>query len=251
MRDENPRRFLLTASQLVIGTMIHDFATLPRSPRQPLRTEPAPPRPRRIGRIILLAIFLSAIGIWKVLTPSSAPEPDFVPGASESREYQAAMEAEALEAGKEARQQAPKSGQKVQKAPAAKAAPISAEAQAFQDKLKNAPQSESQFGFYESLSGSDWSVPVQRGVYITEEDRKRFGYRYMLQAASVRDLGEAQRLVQKLRGLGMEASLQIVDPPGSGWYRVNVGPFDNVSRMNKAEDMLVSLRMMPLKRRVP
>ena len=74
----------------------------------------------------------------------------------------------------------------------------------------------------------------------------------LFRSASVRDLAEAQRLVQKLRGLGMDASYQAADPTsGASWYRVNVGPFDNVSKMNKAEDVLVSLRMMPLKRKIP
>src|SRR5690606_3304743 len=117
----------------------------------------------------------------------------------------------------------------------------------FQKKLKSMPSAEPEFGFYDSLAGSSWSVPVQRGIYVTEEDRKRASQRYMLQAASVRDLAEAQRIVQKLRQLGLQA---FYSDGGTGWYRVNVGPFDNVSKMNKAEDILVSLRMMPLKRRL-
>ncbi|MFZ5601826.1 MAG: SPOR domain-containing protein, partial [Pseudomonadota bacterium] len=150
------------------------------------------------------------------------------------------MEIEAVEASREQKGKSVKT--------ADKSSPISAEIAAFEEKVKNSRSGEPQFGFYDSLAGSSWSVPVQRGVYITEEDRKRAGQRYMLQAASVRDLAEAQRLVQKLRSLGMEASYQSADPAtGAGWYRVNVGPFDNVSRMNKAEDTLVSLRMMPLK----
>lgn len=224
--------------------MIHDFATLPRTPKS-VRPLPAARRTRRpIGRVLLASlVILAALGIKRWL-PADAPEPDFVPGAREASEYQAAMEIEAVEASREQKGKLVKT--------ADKSSPISAEIAAFEEKVKNSRSGEPQFGFYDSLAGSSWSVPVQRGVYITEEDRKRAGQRYMLQAASVRDLAEAQRLVQKLRSLGMEASYQSADPAtGAGWYRVNVGPFDNVSRMNKAEDTLVSLRMMPLKRRIP
>lgn len=248
--------------------MIHDFATLPRTQRQTSRPVP-PPAPRRLRRpALLLVVLLAGFACWKLLLPDTTPEPEFVPGASEAREYQSAMELEAAEAtvarnaGKQgkmatstttspAKPQSSSSRAVNGKSVASKPAPVSPEVAAFQEKLKSAQTHEPQFGFYDSLSGSAWSVPVQRGIYITEEDRKRAGYRYLLQAASVRDLAEAQRLVQKLRGMGMEASLQNADPAGSGWYRVNVGPFDNVSKMNKAEDILVSMHMMPLKRRIP
>lgn len=223
--------------------MIHDFATLPRTPKT-VRPVPEARKTRRpIGRILLATVIVIAALAAKRWLPAEAPEPDFVPGAREASEYQAAMEIEAAEASREQKGKPAKAAEKP--------SPISSEIAAFEEKLKNARSGEPQFGFYDSLAGSSWSVPVQRGVYITEEDRKRAGQRYLLQAASVRDLAEAQRLVQKLRSLGMEASYQSADPAGAGWYRVNVGPFDNVSRMNKAEDTLVSLRMMPLKRRIP
>ena len=224
--------------------MIHDFATLPRTPKT-VRPAPAARRTSRpIGRILLATVIIVAALAVKHWLPADAPEPDFVPGATEASEYQTAMEIEAAEARREHKGASAKAAEKP--------SPVNAEIAAFEEKLKNARSGEPQFGFYDSLAGSSWTVPVQRGVYITEEDRKRAGQRYLLQAASVRDLGEAQRLVQKLRLMGMEASYQSADPAsGAGWYRVNVGPFDNVSKMNKAEDTLVSLRMMPLKRRIP
>ena len=108
------------------------------------------------------------------------------------------------------------------------------------------------YGFYDSLQASSWSVPVQRGVYLTAEDRKRASYTYILQAASLKSREEAVSLVARLQKLGMDASYSVTGGAGGEgtWYRVNVGPFNNVSVMNKAEDVLVSLHMMPLKRRV-
>ncbi|HVK99806.1 MAG TPA: SPOR domain-containing protein [Dongiaceae bacterium] len=220
---------------------------MPRTPKPARRQEPVVPPRRPIGRIVLAILVIVAVLAVKRWVPAETPEADFKPGASEASEYQAAMEVEAAEASREQKQKGT-SAAGVEK----KSSAVQADIAAFEEKLKQARSGEPQFGFYDSLAGSSWSVPVQRGVYITEEDRKKAGYRYMLQAASVRDLAEAQRLVQKLRGLGMEASFQAADPASSAsWYRVNVGPFDNVSKMNKAEDVLVSLRMMPLKRRIP
>ncbi len=110
---------------------------------------------------------------------------------------------------------------------------------------------EPDFGFYESLQASPWHIPVQRGIYITEEDRKRSNYRYSLQAASLRSEREAKRVVAQLKLLNLPASYSVTDSDyGNIWYRVNVGPFSNVSMMNKAEDVLVSKGMMPLKRRI-
>ena len=37
---------------------------------------------------------------------------------------------------------------------------------------------------------------------------------------------------------------------GQYWYQVSVGPFISTTKMNKAKDILVSMSMMPLKKRV-
>ncbi|NIQ11770.1 MAG: hypothetical protein GWO08_06900, partial [Gammaproteobacteria bacterium] len=56
---------------------------------------------------------------------------------------------------------------------------------------------ETDYGFYDSLQASAWSVPVQRGVYLTADDRKRASYTYILQAASLKSQSEAKKLVAK------------------------------------------------------
>ena len=215
--------------------MIHDFA---KSPRQYTLTPPVQVRPRRISlrmpkmRWLLVALVLSGIALWHSTTSKIEPETDYKPGKSESTEYQEAVVQQELEK--------------------AEAQAKLVERQRLVDelnaKVKSSGTTEPEFGFYDSLAGSSWTVPVQKGVYVTEEDRKRANQRYMLQAASVRDSAEAQRTVQRLRQLGLQAFYSHEET--NGWYRINVGPFDNVSKMNKAEDILVSLRMMPLKRKI-
>lgn len=118
---------------------------------------------------------------------------------------------------------------------------------AFEAALHDGMSEESHYGFYDSLPSSPWHVPVQRGIYITEEDRKRASYSYMLQAVSTRSAEQARSIVQKLKKLDMNATY---NRTGSGWYQVKIGPFHNVSVMNKAEDQLVAMGMMPLKLRV-
>lgn len=220
--------------------MVHDFA---KSPRVNSITDPVPqhpvPRARRWpkGRWILALLIVAGVVYWRIAGNSSVPDVDYVPGANESREYQQALEQQEQE--KLAAVAAETARQMEQQRLAAD----------LQAKLKQQSSAEPEFGFYDSLSDSAWGVPVQQGVYVTEEERKkRANQRYMLQAASVRDFGEAQRIVQRLRQLGLQAFYSH-DAIG-GWYRINVGPFDNVSKMNKAEDILVSLRMMPLKKKL-
>ena len=223
--------------------MIHDFAKSPRT-YSLSNTEPkrAPVRVRRLpkGRWILVFFIVALVVVWRVSGLSRTPASDFVPGASESQEYERALEQQEKEAASEKARQAAAVSSSI-----AEQKRLMADLQA---KLKQHASTEPEFGFYDSLSGSAWSVPVQTGVYVTEEDRKRASQRYMLQAASVRDLGEAQRIVQRLRQLGLQAFYS--QDESGGWYRVNVGPFDNMSKLNKAEDILVSLRMMPLKKKI-
>lgn len=221
--------------------MVHDFA---KSPRVGSVTGAAhqltPPRTRKLpkGRWLLMFLVAGSLVYWRLYSVETVPDTDFVPGDTETREYQQALEQ-----------------QEQERLAAARAEAVVKEAEQkrltadLQAKLKSQSVSDPEFGFYETLPDSAWKVPVQQGVYVSEEERiKRANQRFMLQAASVRDAAEAQRIVQRLRQLGLQAFFSH-DETG-GWYRINVGPFDNVSKMNKAEDILVSLRMMPLKRKL-
>jgi len=108
-----------------------------------------------------------------------------------------------------------------------------------------------QYGFYDNLRDSQWAVQTQNGAYVSRELATRKKAKYKLQAASFRGEQDAKRLVKKLSKYGLKARTRVsVSTNGVEWYQVNVGPFSNVSKMNKAQDVLVSLNMMPLKRKI-
>ena len=215
------------------ANMIHDFAKTPRSPSAEPRSirQKSQPTPRRIPRgrwiaLILLALALGSYGMWVVFS-------DFVDNNASTPIHE--LPPQTTNAQPEKPQVTPT--QKVSRAPGrSEASP------------QETAEQEPEFGFYKSLTDSDWRVPVQHGVYVTEDDLKRQKQRHILQAASLRDQGEAQRLVQHLRQKGLQAFYN--QDESGGWYRVNVGPFDNLSKLNKAEDILVAEGMKPLKKKL-
>jgi len=108
-----------------------------------------------------------------------------------------------------------------------------------------------EYGFYDNLSTSQWAVQSQSGTYVDGELSKRTKSKYKLQAASFRRQYDAQRLVGKLAKNGLTASVHgSISTNGMEWYQVSVGPFTSVSKLNKAHDILVSLNMMPLKKKI-
>jgi len=234
--------------QVFLFLMIHDFATAPRTPKEPVRVQVQRPVAQKMGRklpFVLLLGMLIAFAAWQVRSPGNQVEAIQYPIEEAKTEYlQAATTEESLMQGPEASVVAEDESMLATKIESTIGSKVP------EDSVAEAP--EETFGFYDSLQESSWRVPVQRGIYLTEEDRKRATYRYVLQAASLRNRTEAAALVARLKERGLNASYSVSGDSltGSAWFRVNVGPFSNVSVMNKAEDMLVSMRMMPLKRRV-
>ena len=228
--------------------MIHDFATAPRTPRDlPIR-QSAPVVPaQKLSRGLVLGVVLAlvvATSIWRIVTSEQVSVVEGISPTVEARqEYlQAADSEEVLLSG-------PEPVVEVAEAVVADSTPQEFELRVH---AKQGNSEEEDYGFYDTLQASAWSVPVQRGIYLTAEDRQRASYTYMLQAASLKSRSEAVSLVATLQKKGLAASYT-VSGGGVGkmtWYRVNVGPFNNVSVMNKAKDVLVSMRMMPLKRRI-
>lgn len=108
-----------------------------------------------------------------------------------------------------------------------------------------------EYGFYDNLRNSQWAVQTQNGTYVSRELTARKKAKYKLQAASFRGKQDAYRLVKKLSKYGLKARSHVsISTNGAEWYQVSVGPFSNVSKMNKAQDILVSLNMMPLKKKI-
>jgi cell division protein FtsN len=76
--------------------------------------------------------------------------------------------------------------------------------------------------------------PTQEGVKRVEQPGT-----YLLQAASFRGREQADQLRARLAMLGLETSVQTVTiNDRESWHRVLVGPFSNLSDLNKARALL-------------
>ncbi|MCG6658371.1 SPOR domain-containing protein [Halomonas campisalis] len=71
--------------------------------------------------------------------------------------------------------------------------------------------------------------------------------RYMLQAASFRESGDAEQLKQRLRNLSLVAQVsQVQASGGETWHRVQVGPYDDTRELNRAQDLMITQGIEPL-----
>lgn len=73
------------------------------------------------------------------------------------------------------------------------------------------------------------------------------GHRYMLQAASFREPGDAQQLQRRLRDFGLLAQVSEVKASGGEtWHRVQVGPYADNREISRAQDLMVTQGIEPL-----
>ncbi|MGE4533260.1 SPOR domain-containing protein [Halomonas sp.] len=73
------------------------------------------------------------------------------------------------------------------------------------------------------------------------------GQRFMLQAASFREPGDAQQLRSRLRDFGLLAQVSEVKASGNQtWHRVQVGPYQDRRELSRARDLMVTQGIEPL-----
>ncbi len=70
--------------------------------------------------------------------------------------------------------------------------------------------------------------------------------RYMLQAASFRELSDAEQLRSRLRNLSLLAQVSEVQAGGDTWHRVQVGPYEDTRELNRAQDLMATQGIEPL-----
>ncbi|WP_336368384.1 SPOR domain-containing protein [Marinobacter sp. C2H3] len=105
------------------------------------------------------------------------------------------------------------------------------------------------FRFYDMLPESE-VVPPQVEEYSPPKTFTQ--YDYIVQSGSFRDRADAERQRAQIAFQGLRASIQRIETDsGSVWFRVNVGPFSDRSKMNAAVDKLVTLSISPLVRKIP
>jgi len=106
------------------------------------------------------------------------------------------------------------------------------------------------YEFYKLLENQTVEVPKVDAYKSTPKD-KALQYEYRLQVGSFRSQEDAERLRAELILQGMNAYREQRDVNGTVWHRVMVGPFQNRSVMNKAQDMLVSRNISSLIHKTP
>jgi cell division protein FtsN len=106
------------------------------------------------------------------------------------------------------------------------------------------------FEFYQILQDS--KVDTSHVDAYQSTPRGEQDFYYMLQAASFRNPDDADRLRAKLILSGLvEASIRkTVGENEQPWYRVILGPYVSRSKMNRAEDKLVSMDISPYSYRI-
>ncbi|RBP78283.1 SPOR domain-containing protein [Marinomonas rhizomae] len=97
------------------------------------------------------------------------------------------------------------------------------------------------FEFYQILQDSEVDTSHVDAYQSTPRGEQDFYY--MIQAASFRNAEDADRMRAKLILSGMvETSVRKTIGKGEQpWYRVVLGPYESRSKMNRAEDKLVSM----------
>ncbi|MDZ7854435.1 MAG: SPOR domain-containing protein [Halomonas sp.] len=71
--------------------------------------------------------------------------------------------------------------------------------------------------------------------------------RFVLQAASFREAGDASKLADRLRDFGLLAKISEVKAGGGDtWHRVQVGPYSDRRELNRAQDLMVTQGIEPL-----
>jgi len=111
-------------------------------------------------------------------------------------------------------------------------------------KLKPAPKKDT-FEFYQILQDS--KVDTSHVDAYQSTPRGEQDFYYMLQAASFRSAEDADRMRARLiiSGLVETSVRKTIGKGEQAWYRVVLGPYQSRSKMNRAEDRLVSMEISP------
>lgn len=138
-------------------------------------------------------------------------------------------------------------------APATTATPVDIKpiAKPITESAEQTPESadnKSGFDFYNLLPESQVTPQKVEAYKSTPKDPNK-KTNVLLQAGSFRKLADAERLRAQLILLNLPNVVtdKTTSSSGSVWYRVRVGPFDNRSMLNKAEDILAQNNIVSLR----
>lgn len=109
------------------------------------------------------------------------------------------------------------------------------------------------FEFFEILENNEIKVEEVAEYKSTPKGTDKDGNKieYRLKAGSFTSQQGADRMKAQLILNGLNTQIESVDVNGKTWYRVFTGPFENRSRMNKAQDQLVTMGIQPVEIKQP
>ncbi len=111
-----------------------------------------------------------------------------------------------------------------------------------------AADDEKRFQFYDILPQFEVVVPRQDARTRTPAQRAPVQQpgRYLLQAGSFSAAGEADRLQATLALRGIESRVQQATVDGTLFYRVQIGPIDDLDALNRTRRQLLDAGIEPL-----
>jgi len=140
----------------------------------------------------------------------------------------------------------------VARQPASMNAPIEEEARAPERAVKDEPETEPRFTFYDTLPNFEVVVPEEepdvrrdRQARVIEEPGA-----YVLQAGSFSTQSDADRRKAELALLGVESRIQRVTIDDRTYYRVRIGPIRNLDELNRVREQLRQARIDVLRIRL-
>jgi len=113
--------------------------------------------------------------------------------------------------------------------------------------VKDIKEEAPRFEFYELLKENTVEVTVDRSQ---EQPQKK--YNFIVQAGSFKKKDDAERMrAQLILNNLTNTTTDTITTKNGTWHRVNVGPFTNRSKLEKARDVLASLNIQGLVKKVP
>lgn len=108
------------------------------------------------------------------------------------------------------------------------------------------------FDFYTILPEFETVLPEPKGSRKTAKaEPPEAGVNYILQAASLANLEDADRLKAKLVLNGLDARIEKISIQGKGdYYRVRLGPYAKLEELDSANDKLAQLGIKALRIKV-
>ncbi len=107
----------------------------------------------------------------------------------------------------------------------------------------NTPAKVEEYEFYKLLENKKVDVPevteYKSTPKGTDAEGNKVSYRLRVGSFSSREGADRQKAMLTLNGF--DTKIESADVNGKTYYRVFVGPFDNRSKLNKAQDSLVAL----------